>query len=37
MRNGMVLGSRDTGKSYMSGVGIVLKEWLFDGEGGGQT
>lgn len=31
MWNGMVLGSRDTGKSYISGVGIVLKEWLFDG------
>lgn len=26
----MILGSRDTGKSYMAAVGMVLKEWLFD-------
>lgn len=29
--NAMIMGSRDTGKSYMAGVGMVLKEWLFDG------
>jgi len=31
MKNGLVLGSRDTGKSYIAGEGIVLKEWIFDG------
>ena len=31
MRNGVVAGSRDSGKSYSVGVGMALKEWLFDG------
>ena len=29
--NGLILGSRDTGKSYSVGIGMALKEWLFDG------
>lgn len=29
--NAMIMGSRDTGKSYMAAVGMVLKEFLFDG------
>lgn len=28
--NGMILGSRDSGKSYIT-AGLVAKEWLFDG------
>jgi hypothetical protein len=31
MWNGMVLGSRDSGKSYLT-AGIVAKEWLLDGQ-----
>lgn len=29
--NLLMLGSRDTGKTYMVGVGIVLHQWLFNG------
>lgn len=31
MYNGLIAGSRDSGKSYMVGLGMGLKEWLFDG------
>lgn len=31
MRNALIAGSRDSGKSYAVGVGMALKEWLFDG------
>lgn len=31
MRNCLIAGSRDSGKSYSVGVGMALKEWLFDG------
>lgn len=30
-RNLLIAGSRDSGKSYAVGVGMALKEWLFDG------
>lgn len=30
-QNGMVMGARNTGKSYMVGVGFVLHGWIFDG------
>lgn len=29
--NALIAGSRDSGKSYAVGVGMALKEWLFDG------
>lgn len=31
VKNAVIAGSRDSGKSYSVGVGMVLKEWLFDG------
>jgi len=31
MRNAVIAGSRDSGKSYVVGLGFALKEWLFDG------
>lgn len=30
-KNIMLLGARGGGKSYLTGVGVVLHEWLFDG------
>lgn len=29
--NLLMLGSRDTGKTYMVGIGVVLHQWLFNG------
>lgn len=31
MWNAVIAGSRDSGKSYVVGLGFALKEWLFDG------
>lgn len=31
-RNLLILGSRDTGKSYIAGIAIVLHQWLINGQ-----